>query len=302
MEKVASRHVTWVDVENPTEAEIKMLSLKHMIHPLAAREMQITTYRPKLERYEEHLYLVLHFPVFEPKASSSQSREIDFLIFPYTLVTVHYEPIPQLDDYQKLLAEHEAIRERTFGSSSGHLLYNIISQLFAVSRKDLDFIESKIKNIEERVFNGDGRVLREIALLRRDILNFQKALKPQQTVLDSLEEHGKQFFGQDMKPYFSDIKGAYIQIWNSVENLRETLDTLYETITSLIASNTNEIIKTLTVFTLVVMPISLIAFIFSMDIPGVPLKNNPNAFWIVTSSMIGLSLIIYNIFKQKKWL
>src|SRR3989344_1873220 len=138
MEKVASRHVTWVDVENPTEAEIQMLSRKHMIHPLAARDMQVAAYRPKLERYDEHLYLVLHFPVFDPKASSSKSREIDFLIFPFNLITVHFEPIPQLDDFQRLLAEHEAVRERTFGFSSGHILHNIINQLFLVSRQDLD--------------------------------------------------------------------------------------------------------------------------------------------------------------------
>ena len=303
MDRVSSRHVTWTDIENPTEEEIGAMTKRLLIHPLAAQEMRVVTYRPKVEQYEEHLYLVLHFPVFEPSADFSISREIDFIIFPYNLITVHYDPVPQLDDFLELLASHEAIRERKFGTSAVQLLHNIISLLFTVSRKDFDNLEGRVRRLEEKVFSDQQEsALRDIAVMKRDILNFQKALKPQRAVLESLELHGTQLFGLDTKPYFNDIKGEYVQLWDSVENLREILETLYDTNLSLLSATTNRIMKTLTIFTVILMPLSFIAFIYSMDIPWVPGRQNVNAFWVITCSMILISFGIWRIFKSHKWL
>lgn len=302
MDKVASRHVTWIDIENPTEKDISGLIKKFPIHPLAVQEILSITYRPKLEDFDDHLYLVLHFPVFDPKTNATVSREIDFVIFPYNLITAHYDDIPQLDGFQQLLATHEALRERKFGSSSGQLLYNIISQLFSVSLKELDKIEDRIDIVQDKVFSGkEKETLQDIAHLRRDLLNFQKALKPQQAILNSLAEHGRHFFGQDILPYFNDIKGEYIQVWNSVEDLRETLDVIYETNVSLLSANTNDATKILTAFAAVLLPATLIVNIFGMNIDNIPFASNPHAFWIALGIISIFSLVIYVYFKNKKW-
>jgi magnesium transporter len=303
MDKVSSKHVSWINIDKPTDSIINDLEKKYSIHPLAAQELLIETYRPKIEDFDDHLYLVLHFPIFDPKRKSSFSQEIDFIIFPYNLITIHYEDIPQLDDFQQLLAGHEKLRERTFGLSSGHLLYHIISQLFRVSQKDLDKLEAKVKNIEEKVFNGSEReVLREITTMRRDLLNFQKALKPQETVLNSLAERGKRFFGPDVIPYFNDIKGEYIQVRNSVEDLREMLDSLYDSNISLLSVNSNESMKVLTAMMSLVLPITLIAILFGMNMKNIPFTENPAGFWIVIGIMIALSFVIFRIFKYHRWL
>lgn len=303
MDKVSSRHVSWIDIENPTDAIIADLSKKYAIHPLAAQELQVATYRPKLEDFDDHLYLVLHFPIYDPKQKLSLSREIDFIIFPYNLITVHYEEMPQLDDFQQLLAGHEALRERNFGASSGHLLYSIISQLFRVSHKDLDKLEARIQGIEESVFGGREReVLWEIATMRRDLLNFQKALKPQEAVLGSLTEHGKQFFGPDVLPYFNDIRGEYLQVWNAVQGLQEMLDSLYESNLSLLSASTNEIMKVLTAMTSLLLPVTMIATLFGMNVQHIPYADHPQGFWVIVGIMVTVLLIIFGIFRSRRWL
>ena len=303
MDKVSSRHVSWIDIENPTDAEVADLSRKYSIHMLVGKELLATTYRPKLERYDGHLYLVLHFPVFDAVNNATSSREIDFIIFPYNLFTIHYDAIPQLDNFQQLLAGHEAIRERDFGSSAVHLLHSIISRLFLISQKELDTIADKISSIQNKIFNGQEKtVLRDIALLRRDILSFRKALKPQQAVLDSLAEHGKHFFGPEAAPYFNDIRGAYTQAWNSVEDLQETLDVLYDTNISLLAANTNEVTKILTAFASILLPVQVILFFFGTNIDTLPLVHDANAAWIIAGLSFFVSLIIYQFFRQKKWI
>lgn len=303
MDKVSSRHVSWIDMESPSTSDVSALSKKYLIHPLVAQEIQTETFRPKLEYFEDHMYLVLHFPVFDRRTNATLSREIDFVIFPYNLITVHYEEVPQLDEFQQLLAGHESIRERVFGASSGQLLYNIISKLFAISRQELEQIDSKINAIQEKVFNGQEHdVLREIARIKRDLLNFQKALKPQKTVLDSLADHGKDFFGASVVPYFNDIKGEYTQVWNSVEDLRETLDVLYETNISLLSANSNDVMKILTAFAAILLPITLITSIFGMNV-HTPLDPDAwYAFWVVIAIMMFTGLVIYRYFKSRQWI
>ncbi|MSR75994.1 MAG: hypothetical protein EXS68_00165 [Candidatus Ryanbacteria bacterium] len=303
MDKVSSRHVSWIDLEQPTEEKIADLSRRHNIHALVAQELLVATYRPKVEEYDDHLYLVLHFPVFDKKTTATLSREIDFVIFPYTLITVHYEDIPQLDNFQQFLAGHEAVRERKFGRSSGQLLYQIIKQLFSVSREELQALEKKIDAVQEKVFNGNERsALQEVAGLRRDILNFQKALKPQETVLKSLAEHGKKFFGPDAAPYFNDILGEYTQLWNIVEDLRSTLDVIHETNVSLLSVGINETVKFLTAVSFILLPMQVIINIFGMNINDIPLAHHPNAFWILLALNALVGIIILQWLRHKDWL
>jgi len=303
MDKVSSRHVVWIDVENPDEKRVADLASKYGIHQLAAQELLVATYRPKLEDFDDHLFLVLHFPVFDPKTRATRSRGIDFVIFPYTLITAHYEDVPQLDDYQQFLGGHEAIRERAFGHSSGKLLYHIIGQLFTISKKELETIEDKIEALQDRVFSGqENAVLSEISLLRRDILNFQRALKPQQAVLGSLAEYGKRFFGNDAVPYFHDINGEYQQVWNVVQDLRETLDVLYDTSISLLSANTNEAMKVLTAFSVIFLPLQVLLNIFGINIDLIPLAHDPNAFWIITGINLFVAFITAAYLKRRKWL
>ncbi len=303
MDKVSSRHVSWIDIENPTDEDVASLTKKYDIHPLVGHDLLITTYRPKLEEYDDHMYLVLHFPVFDKKNNVTLSREIDFVIFSYSLVTVHYDEIPQLDEFQQLLAGHEAVRERDFGFSAAHLLHSIISRLFLISQKELASIEDKIDAIQQRIFDGEEKVvLTDIALIRRDLLGFRKALKPQQTVLDSLAEHGKRFFGPDTTPYFNDIRGEYIQVWNSVEDLRETIDVLYDTNISLLSASTNETIKVLTVFASILFLVQAITGFFSLNIDTLPFATDPDAFWIILGISALASIGIYRYFRNRKWI
>lgn len=303
MDKVSSRHVAWIDIKSPDEKVVSDLTAKYNMHPLVAQELLVATYRPKIEDFDDHLYLVLHFPLFDAKTRSTRSREIDFVMFPYTLITAHYEDVPQLDEFQQFLGGHEAIRERTFGRSSGKLLYHIIGQLFTISKKELEVIEEKIQRIQDGIFDGrEQEVLADVALLRRDLLSFQKALKPQQTVLASLAEYGKRFFGNEAIPYFHDINGEYQQIWNAVQDLRETLDILYETNISLLSSTTNEAMKVLTAFSVVILPLQIILNVFGMNIVHLPLSKEPNAFWIITGINLFVALIIAKYLKRRKWL
>jgi len=299
MDIVSSRHVTWTDAENPTEDHIRSLQKKHPIHPLVLHELQAVTYRPKIEEYDDHLFLVLHFPVFDERERATRSRELDFVIFPYHLITVHYDPLPQLGEFQEMLGGHEAIRERRFGINSSILLHSIVSHLFRLSLDELESIDQKVRKIEKIVFDKEmSGVLTDIAEVRRDILSFRKALKPQGRVLESLAERGKKFFGADFAPYFNDIRTEYIQLWNEVEDLQENLDVLYETHVSLVSLNSNEVMKTLTIMASLLLPATLIASIYGMNVKNAPLHG----FWSIVGLITVAVFVIYRYFKHRRWL
>jgi magnesium transporter len=303
MNVVKSRHVSWVDIENPIETDVIEIAKKHAIHPLVQQELLVATYRPKLEEYEDHLYLVLHFPVFDKKKKTTLSRELDFIIFPYNLLTVHYEDIPQLDAFHEFLAGHEAVRERSFGVNSGHLLYTIVSRLFLISQKELNTIEDRVQQLENQVFARTmHEALEDIAEVKHDILSFRKSLKPQQVVLDSLAARGTRFFGPEISTYLNDIKTEYIQLWNSVEDLQEMVDIIYETHASIVSANTNQVMKVLTVMAALLLPATLIGTIYGMNFRDIPFTQAPNGFWTVIGLMVITVFAIYRYFKYRKWL
>ena len=143
-------------------------------------------------------------------------------------------------------------------------------------------------------------MVREISLAKTDIIDFRRIINPQKEIFDSLMKEGVSFFGKSLSPYFSDLLGTFRRVWNALENYYEAISVLGETNQSLLSTKTNEEIKLLTIFSVIVLPLTLIASIWGMNIP-LPFQNNPFGFAILISIM-GLSLLFMILyFKKKKW-
>ena len=149
--------------------------------------------------------------------------------------------------------------------------------------------------------NAERKIIEDISIVRRDIANFIRTIKPQKTILNSLMARGPEFFGKEMKPYFTDMIGDYTRVVNALENHKEIIEALHDTNESLLTTRTNEIIKVLTLFAVIVFPLTLIAAIFGMNTKILPIVGRPNDFWIVMGIMIMATIGMFGYFKYKKW-
>lgn len=302
MQKIQIKNLTWVDIVDPTKEDVAYIKSLDF-HPVIIQELQTQTLRPKVEQYDNCLYMVLHFPIYQTKERTSKSMEIDFLITKYALITVRYGKIQPLHEFWKKCESRE--EEQNFQHSAASILYHMLQELNKFSFRQIDHITEKIDKLEKEIFEQENpqteaKIVEKISIIRRDILDFRRTLKPQYTILNSLKMRGIDFFGKTTEPYFADIIGDHMRVWELLDNHKEAIESLQEANDSLLSNKTNRIVKLLTIFTVIVFPIIALSNIFSMSAPFYePFAKG--SIMIMAAMAIGC-LCILLVFKRKKWL
>jgi magnesium transporter len=303
MQIIKHNNLIWVDINNPDKKDIDYLKENFLFNSFTLNELQMPTVRPKVEEYDKYLFMVLHFPIFIKRQKRTFSREIDILITDNAVVTIHYEGVEPLQMLIDKCSLKGVEKEKIMGRTAGYLMYQIIEELFDFSFREIDHIQKKIDEIEGKMFrNAEQKIIEDISIVRRDIANFIRTVKPQDTILKSLAARGPVFFGDQMKPYFTDMIGDYTRVINALENHKEIIEALQDTNESLLTTRTNEIMKVLTLFAVIVFPLTLVAAIFGMNTETLPIVGLKNDFWFVMGIMVIATLIMFGYFKIKKWL
>ncbi|MBI2121680.1 MAG: magnesium transporter CorA family protein [Candidatus Sungbacteria bacterium] len=301
MRELKLKDTSWVSLINPTKEDVDELGQRFpQIHPLVLEELLTPTIRPRVENYDHHLYMVLHFPVFTPGYEKSISHELDIILMANTIITVHYDELSTIENFWHECESRESKKEH-YGKTPLHLLYYLLRRFFSNSLKELDQIQTKIDEVEEQVFSGhEKEILEIISYLRRDVVDFRRALKPQHLTLQSLETQGVLLYGESVRPFLTDLIGEYLKVWDLLENHKETLDTLYETNNSLLTSKINEIMRVFTILAFISFIPTAIANIYGMNLTHIPLAGDTNAFWQVLGIMTLLTGLVYLALKWKK--
>ncbi|MBI4692214.1 MAG: hypothetical protein HY773_02105 [Candidatus Terrybacteria bacterium] len=295
--------ITWIDLECPTAEEVKSLMQKYSIHPLVAEELLKPTIRPKVDVYKNFIYLIMHFPVFEQESKTSISYEIDFIIGKNFLITAHYKPITPLYELTKVFEVGSILGKDNMIKNPGLLVFFIIRQLYNFALRQLDHIQLKINNIEDNIFKGrEAEMVEVISCVRRDTLDFQRSIYGHESILNSLELSGKEFFGQDFVHYINNISGELARVKNILNNCKETMESLQSTNDSLLTDKTNDIMRFLATLSFLTFPMMLLTALFSMGTVSTPILGIKGDFWIIVGIII-LSITTMLIwFKQKKWI
>jgi len=305
MQKIQIKNLTLIDINDPKKEDIEYLKEHFDFHPVVLQELTEPTLRPKVEQYDNYLYMVLHFPIYHPKEKTSKSMEVDFLITRYALITARYGKIQPLQEFWKKCETGET--EQKFQYSAASPLCCMLQELNKFSFRQIDHISQKIDALEEKVFKtkdprNEEKLVEEISVIRRDIFDFRRILRPQHSILESLRARGTDFFGHIAGPYFSDIIGDHMRVWELLENHKETIESLQQANDSLLSNKTNRIMKLVTLFAVIVFPLTLFAAIFGMNTRYIPIVGAKHDFWIVIGLMALGTVLMLIYFKNKKWL
>jgi magnesium transporter len=264
-----------------------------------------TAQRPKFYTRGNYSFLILQFPFYNRKSRTVDAEEIDFFIGDHYIITAHKNNLPPLVELFNMCVADKFYREQYLAGDNIALLYEIIVRLQEYCYPIMDHTSLDVKNIENNIFNGREReMVREILLIKRNILNFRKIVEAHKDVLQKLMHARVDYLmiGQ-MKTYYSDLIEHTKNIWDILNGQKEIIEALEDTNTSLISFKLNDIMRTLTIFSVIVFPLTLLAAIFGMNtVDGMPFVNNQYGFWIIIGLMFigALSLFIY--FKRKHWI
>jgi magnesium transporter len=302
MKEIKSSKLTWIDIKEPDADDVLKIQKRFKLHPLIIDEFATPTLRPKATEYENCLYLAIHIPLFDVDEKTTYPGEIDIVICQDVLVTAHDTDIYQLTEFFKELKRNKDKREMHMNETPGRLLHYIIEMLLESCFPKLDHISEKLDYIEREIFVGhEKEMVFEISVVKRDILNFRRTMKPQKTVFESLAQKDFQLIEKELKPYFQDLIGTNIRIWNNLESAKETVESLEATNNSLLSNKLDMTMKVLTIFSATMLPLTVYSSIMSMSV-NVPMHTNPLAFWIHTAIMLSVAIITIVLFKLKRWL
>jgi magnesium transporter len=304
VEQIDSAGLRWVNVERPGALERGWLEDHFDFHALDLEDVLSRNQRPKIDVYDDYLFIVLHFPVFDRQAGRLGTGELDLFVGPDYLVTIPNQPLQPVEYLFERCRSKEEMREQLFSRGSGYLLYRLVDDSFDYCFPMLRKIGNKLDALEDEIFDGRSEeVVRDISNVKQEIINFRKVIRPQRPVLRDLEKVKTRYLASDLdlEIYFDDIVDAHERIWDMLENYKEVIEALAETNESVISHRVNDILRVLTSISVVVLPLTLIASIWGMNV-GVPGEQSMTAFWIVVGSMVAILVAMVAYFRRRGWL
>jgi len=300
---IKSKNLTWVDVSACRPLEMKKIEKEFNIHLLHIEDCLSPVQSPKVNTTSQYLFMVLLFPVYNRKTRKINSSEVDFFVNSNTLITIHRGELSPLMNLFNTCQVNKEQKEKYFIGSPALLLYEILKRLFESCSPILGHINLNINNIEENIFKGyEKKMVREILIAKTNIVNFRRITQTHRLVVSKLLEKSSLFFSPgQLKIYFQEVIETANDIWSSLENLKQTIDAIEQTNNSLISFQLNDIIKILTIISIIVLPITLVASIFGMNLKFMPLMNNTFSFWLLLATMGALTVALIAYFRKKKW-
>ncbi|HKP52696.1 MAG TPA: magnesium/cobalt transporter CorA [Chloroflexia bacterium] len=298
---IAHRGLTWVDITHPGESEIEWLRRNYGFHPLHLDDTVSKIQRPKIDDDDDYTFIVMHFPVYSKLVRVTTPSEVDLFVGANYLITVHAGTLRPLVRLFSQCLEDPKARDAIMGRSSGYLLYQVVDKLVDNCFPILNKIDQNIEQAEDQIFEDKVRkTILEISIIRRDVIAFRRIIKPLIPVVASLERKQRPFLNEEMEEYFGDISDHLSKIWDTLEDYKEVIEGLSDTITSLTNNRINEIIKVLTMISVILLPLTLISGICGMNI-WLPFADNPFAIGVVIGVMVVIALAMLAFFKSRKW-
>jgi magnesium transporter len=302
VEVVEHDGLRWINIEHPGPLDRAWLEEHFEFHPLAYEDVASRNQRPKIDEFADHLFIVLHFPVFDSTVGRLNAGELDIFVGQDFVITLPNAPLQPVEYLFERCRANEEFRDQLFSRGPGYLLYKIVDDSFDYCFPMLRKMGNKLDRIEEEIFEGRAEeIVRDLSNVKQEIINFRKIIRPERSVLRDLERTKQVYLPADHELYFDDIVDASERIWDMLENYKEVVEALEETNEQVISHRLNDILRVLTAFSLVLLPLTLIASVWGMNV-RVPGEGSIHAFWIIVGSMVALLVLLLAYFRRRGWL
>jgi magnesium transporter len=301
IESVSLGGFTWYDIERPTEADTLHLAQNFPFHPLDLDDVLSKRQRPKIDEYKDYLFLVFHFPAYNKQERLLMPSQLSVFIGPNYLITMHAGNLKPLTKLFRECELDEESRKEYLTHGSGYVLYRIVDRLVDYCQPIVNKILENMDNIEDEIFARKRRsgTVRDISILRRDIITFRRTIWPMRAVIAGLEPKLKKYIDTDLNVYFGDLIDHTDKIWDSLDECKEIIEGLSSTFDSISINNYNEGVRILTIFATISLPSLLVASIYGMNI-DLPFQETEHTIIIVSLLTLAATAITAAILRWLK--
>lgn len=291
----------WVNIDKIDDESLTYLKKNYKFHPLDYADLSSEQQVPKIDSYDDYLFIVLKFPYWKQDEQKIQINEIDFFIGEKFLITIQHNKSKDLKDFFYRCMNNRKVKD-DWMHSSGFLLYRLVESLFQEVRPILNNLSKQLTALEQEIYEAepDSGLILTLSIFRRNILQFRRILDPQRNLIASIINTKKNFLTEDLHLYFDDVTDYLNKIWAVIETYKETVDGFHITVESLLNRRTNKVISALTAISVSLLPLTLLSGIYGMNISGLPFADNPKYVWAMFVFLAVIILLTMFIMKKKK--
>ena len=294
--------IRWIHIPKPRHDAQEWLQQHFEFHPLDYEDIYSRNQRPKVDRYDDYLFVVLQFPRYDRDRERLNVVEIDIFVGPDYVITMPNADLEPIDSLFARCRESAEVRAGYFEKGAAFLLYKLVDHAVDASFPMLRKMGQKLERIEDDIFEGRSElIVRDISNVKQEIINFRRIVRPQRVAFRDLERAMDVTTPEELDVYFDDVIDASERIWDTLENYKEVIEGLESTNESVLSHNVNDTLRVLTSITVIVLPLTLLASVFGMNV-AFPGEGEAVAFVFIMIAMLIVFLGMAAFFRLRGWL
>jgi magnesium transporter len=296
--------VTWIDLESPSETELRAVMKEFDIDARVEEEIISPTPYPLVATFEDYAYLILHFPTADPKMGT-RNQEVDIIMGKHFLITARYEVVSCIQSLHKAFEAETLLGTPTKESDPSLLMERVLRHLYSSMRVELEQVARTLDKIERDIFSGKERAMvRSISEMGRVLLRFETTLarhqEPLSTFLETMQTTN--LLGKKLAASAVHIEGERAHVAALVASYRDVARELRNTNDSLLSTAQNDVMRIFTIITVAFLPLTLIAGIFGMHTEFEPITGMPYDFYVILFIMAILEVLLLLFLSVKRWI
>jgi magnesium transporter len=294
-------HALWIDLEQPTENEVRAVGQAFNLDAEAVEDCLHGEQRPRIDEFDECIFLVLYGALGPEDRSEFEPRKLAAFCGPNLLITVHGRPLRSITGVRDRCRRNAA---NLLARGVDFILYSIIDAMVDNHILVTEDYETRLEELEEISLDPDvdESVLVRSAELRRELLELRRLATTHRELLAPLAKGEYEHLSDALEQRFGHVEDHLLQTIELLDSLRERLNGVRDSYHTTLAGRTNAIMKTLTLFATLLLPLSMIAGVYGMNLPLWPPPDNPSSFWAVLALMLTITLALLTYFRRKRWL
>lgn len=294
--------IKWHHVINPTEEDLQYLQDSFHFHELDIEDCRsILNQRPKIDSYDDYYFLILHFPYFDKSNQILRTREEKIFWGEDYVITIGRPEWLISEKFSEVRKQIENDIDLEIGTSDA-LLYFILQFLMKTTYGILRRVSDHVESAGRYLFSRKSiKLIENLSVTRKNVILLNTIFKPQLPLFNRFESGKIEGFADDMEDYWGNILDGYQKMWDLTEDYSELIEGYSKTFDSLQANRTNEIMKTLTLISSILLPLTFITSLYGMNV-HLPFENNAMAFGLLVVIMIALIAIMLFYFRRKRWM
>jgi magnesium transporter len=293
--------VIWVDMESPTEVDEQVLLDVFNFHPLTVEDCRENRHYPKVEEFPGYIYFIVHGVTSDTSPDRFNTIELDGFLGSNYVITYHHESFRSINNVKQLLRTSPIACQR----GPAFLLHQILDHVVDYYSPVLDDFDDRIDRLEHEIFTlhrPNNAILAQIMDLKRSVLRLRRISTKQMDILLRMSRGEFELIPEEMRPFYRDVFDHLVRVVDLAESYRDLISGSLEAYLTVVSNRMNEIMKVLTIFSAIMLPLTFIAGVYGMNFDNMPELHSRYGYLgtLAVMGVVAVGMLIF--FWRRGWL